>query len=438
MHRAFFFVFVLSALSAGAEAALGQPEGVSGAALSLEEALRLGVENSLGLRRSLIDLDVAEHAADRLWAEIFPSISASVGASYGRPLFSGAAPAGPGGASGSLAASASFGINLTLNAGIPFAMRNIRLAYEARLLGYEDARNQLRLQITRSFYSLIADRDNLGVLADMLGLAQMQYERDRQAFNYGRVGEMALMGSMLAVENARYVLSSARLAHANRMSDFFVLLGMAGARAELEGEIEIARVELDEERLIEENLFRRPDIASRRREIERLENAGRQALYASRAPSLRLHADWNSRSFSPFADGMSTGATLSIPIDPWIPGTRASQSARSAGLAVEQARIDLQSAETAAAAQVRALAANLRNSWYNIEIARLGLGVAERGYELAEMGFRAGAVESLRLEDARNNLVAARQRLLQSELSYLVMILDISAALNICWKELMQ
>ena len=409
------------------------PAGASPVTLSLDDALRLGVENSLSLQRSLIDLDAAEYSANRLWAEVFPSVSASVGASYGMPgPFSGTGP-------GSLSTSASLGISLTLNAGIPFAMRNIRLAYQARLLGHEDARNQLELQITRNFYSLIADRDNLGVLTDMLQLAQMQYERDRIAFNYGRIGELSLMHSMLALENARYILSSARSAHANRMSDFFVLIGVAhGTQAELEGEIEITRVELDAERLIEENLLRRPDIVSRRREIERLENAGMQALYAGRAPSLRLHADWNSRSFSPFADGIAGGATLSIPIDPWIPGTRAEQSVRNTRLAVEQARLDLQSTQTAAAAQIRSLAANLQNSWYNIEIARLGLGVAERGYELTELGFRAGTVDSLRLEDARNNLVASRQRLLQSELAYLIMILDISAALNVCWKELMQ
>jgi hypothetical protein len=35
-------------------------------------------------------------------------------------------------------------------------------------------------------------------------------------------------------------------------------------------------------------------------------------------------------------------------------------------------------------------------------------------------------------------MVSARQRLLQSELSYFNMILDISAALNIGWKELMK
>ena len=431
MRRAFFF-FILSVCVGVLSQA--QPTDTPRMTLSLDDALRLGVENSLSLQRSLLDLSAAEYSANRLWAEIFPSMSASVGASYGGPFFSGDGP-GP----WNLSTSASVGINLTLNAGIPLAMRNIRLAYQTRLLGFEDAKNQLELQITRNFYSLIADRDNLGVLSDMLQLAQMQYERDRVAFNYGRIGELTLMHSMLALENTRYTLSSARSAHANRMGDFLVLIGIVqGTNVELEGEIEIVRVELDAEQLIAENLLRRPDIVSRRQEIERLENASRQALYANRAPSLRLHADWNTRSFSPFADGLSGGATLSIPIDPWIPGTRASQTIRNTGIAVEQARLDLQNTETMATAQIRTLAANLHNSWYNIEIARLGLSVAERGYELTELGFRGGTVDSLRLEDSRNNLVAARQRLLQSELSYLIMILDISAALNICWKELMQ
>jgi outer membrane protein TolC len=206
----------------------------------------------------------------------------------------------------------------------------------------------------------------------------------------------------------------------------------------LEGKIEIVKIEVEPEGLIREYLPQRPDIISRRQEIERLENAEKQAAFSGRAPSLRLSADWNSSNFNPFADRLSGSATLTIPIDPWVPGSRTGQSVRNAKLAIDKARLDLQGTETAAAAQIRSLAAGLRNSWDGIEIARLGLGFAERGYELTEQGFRNGTVESLRLEDARNNLVNARQRLLQTELSYFNMILDISAALNMSWKDLMK
>jgi outer membrane protein TolC len=42
------------------------------------------------------------------------------------------------------------------------------------------------------------------------------------------------------------------------------------------------------------------------------------------------------------------------------------------------------------------------------------------------------------LGDARNNMANARQRLMQAELSYFNMILDLSAALNIDWNFLIQ
>jgi outer membrane protein TolC len=404
--------------------------------LSLDDAIKQGLENSLDLKKSLIDLSSADYSANRLWSELFPTINASLGAEFRSPLFSGD------GFSlnkdtGNL--NAGLGLNLTLNGGIPYAMKNIRLAYQTRLLNYEDARNQLEIQITKIFFSLIADRDNLASLEYMVQLAQRQYERDEVAFRNGYVGELTLMQSRLGRENARYNLSAAQSAYVNRMGDFFSLLGIAhDADMALVGKVEIVKVEIEPESLIHQYLPQRPDIVSRRQEIERLENAGKQATFSGRAPSLRLQTEWNSRSFNPFADTLSGSATLNIPIDPWVSGSRTGQSIRNTKLAVDKARLDLQGTEDAAAAQIRSLAAGLRNSWDGIEIARLGLGFAERSYELTEQGFRNGTVESLRLEDARNNLVNARQRLLQTELSYFNMILDISAALNISWKDLMK
>jgi outer membrane protein TolC len=404
--------------------------------LSLTDALEKGIESNLNLKKSLIDLEAAAYSANKLWSEVFPTISGSLGGSYSGNLFSGD---GPKGEKENFGLSAGLGINLTLNAGIPYSMKNIKLAYQARLLSYEDARNQLGIQITKSFFSLITDRDNLAVLADMLNLAQLQNERNQIAFRNGLVGELTLMQSRLSMENARYSLSAAKSAYATRMGDFLVQLGIAqDSDAALEGKIEIVKIEADAEQLIKDNLARRPDIVSKRQEIERLENAQKLATLSTKAPSLRLEANWNSRNFDPFTDTLSGNATLSIPIDPLIPGTGRNQSILSAAYAIEKAKLDLQSAEDAAAAQIRSLAANLRNSWDSIEIARLSLSVAERGHELTQQGFRNGTVDSLKLEDARNNMVTARQRLLQSELAYFNMILDISAALNIGWKELMK
>jgi outer membrane protein TolC len=408
--------------------------------LSLDDAVERALESSLDLKKNLIDLSGAQYSAKRLWSEIFPAISVNASAGYGSSLFSGDGFVwddkrqgyGP-------SQSASAGISLALNGGTPFAVKNIRLAYQTRLLNYEDARRQLAIRITKNFYSLIADRDNLAYLADMLALAERQLAKNQAAFNNGMVGELALMQSRLGAETARYNLSAARSAYANRLGEFLAMLDIAhNTEAALEGKIEIAKIELDADALIREHLARRPDIMGRRQEIERLENAAKQTALANRAPQLNLSAQWNSQNFDPFSDTVRGTATLTIPLDPWIPGTKNSQSIRNAQSAVEKAKLDLQIAEDTALTQIHSLAANLRNSWDSIEIARLGLGVAERNYQLTEYGFQNGTVESLALEDARNNLGSARQRLLQSELSYLNMTLDLSAALHIDWKELLK
>lgn len=415
------------------------PSGDGGSmVLSLDDAVLCALENNLNLKKDLIDLSGAEYAANRLWSEVFPAINGNASAGFSSSLFTGDGfDLNEQGRSFSLG----LGISLGLNAGIPYAMKNIRLAYQTRLLDYEDARNQLAIQTTKDFYSLLAERDNLAYLTDIFNLAERQLARNETAFNNGIVGELTVMQSRLSLENARYNLSAANLAYAGRMGELLAALGIdQNTRTVLEGKIEITRIDADAEELIRNYLPQRPDIVSRRREIERLETAEKQIGLSARGPSLNLSTQWTGRGSGQgadsFTDSVSGTATVSIPIDPWISGTAKSQSVQNAKLAVDKAKLDLKIAEDAAKTQIRSLASNLRNSWDGIEIARLSQRVAERSYELTEQGFRNGAVESLTLEDARNDLASARQRLLQSELAYQTMILDLSAALNINWKDL--
>ncbi|MDR2134567.1 MAG: TolC family protein [Treponema sp.] len=401
--------------------------------LSPDEAVRRALDSSLNLKKSLIDLSGAEYRAKRLWSELFPAITGSAGTGYSSALFTGD---GFSADEKNVGFSTGLGITLGFNAGIPYAMKNIRLAYQARLLSYEDARSQLEIQVIKNFYGLIADRENLNFLEETLKLAEQQLDKNRIAFNNGLVRELVVLQGRLGVETARYNLSAARSAYLNGMGEFLALLGVEpDTEALLEGNMDVVRIEADPELLVRDYLPRRPDIMGRRQEIERLENAEKQTLLSSKAPSLSLSARWEGRDIDPFADVLSGTASVNIPIDPWIPGTAKDQALRTAKADVEKAKLDLKSAEDSAAAQIRSLAANLRNSWDSIEIARLSLEVAERTHELAEQGFRNGTVESLSLEDARNSLADARQRLLRSKLAYQTMTLDLAAALNINWKD---
>jgi multidrug efflux system outer membrane protein len=404
--------------------------------ISLEDAVKRALDTNLNLKKILIDVSAADYQARRQWAEFFPSIVASASAGYSSGLFSGS---GFEFTEDGNSFGASLEIRLGLNMGSIYALRNIQLAYQNRLLTYEDACNQLEIQITKNFYGLIADRENINVLEETLKLAGQQLEMNQLGFSNGRVAELAVIQSRLALENARYNLSVARSTYEIRKGEFLVLLGFEqNTDAVFDGRIELSRFETDTDALIRQYLPGRPDIVSRRQEIERLENAERQTALTGRSPSLNLSVDWRSTSFDPFKDSLSGTASIRIPIDSWIPGTKGEQSVRYAKMAIDKARLDLKVAEEAAITQIRSLAVNLRNSWASIEIARLSLQAAERSYELTEQGFRNGTIEYLKLEDARNSLADVRQRLLRSELACQTAILDLSAALNIKWKDLVK
>jgi len=410
-----------------------------GSELTLEEAVASALEYNLSLKKAEIDLASSQFAEKNLWSEIFPSINANASASYRNSLFSSISPN-----NASPSYSIGLGINVGLNAGIPYAMKSIKLAHQGNILKYEDAKNQLSIQVTKIFYSLVAEGNNLSLLDEVFNLAQRQFARSETMFRNGLVGELSLTQSRLALENARYNLGAARIARENNMIDFLALIGItashgnSGEKITLLGDVHIVKIEADAEALITNYLPLRPDIARNNQEIERLTIANKQTIMQSRAPSLNLSMDWNASAFDPFSDSISATARLSIPIDVWIPGTARSQAVTKASDAITKAKLDLEAAESSAKTQIRSLTALLRNSWESIVIARLSLEAAQRGYQLTEQGFSNGTVEALVLEDARNNMANARQRLLQSELSYFNMILDLSSALNVDWKNLIQ
>ena len=410
--------------------------------LTLDNAVNIALENNLSLRRTEIDLAASGYSEKNLWSVIFPVINANASATYRNSLFSDTTLQNSG-----FSYQIDFGINIGLNTGLPFIFRSIRLAHQANILRYEDARNQLAILVTKRFYALITEKNNLSLLEEVLNLAQRQYTRSETLFRNGFVGELSLTQSRLTLENARYNLSAGQIIYDNNMAEFLSLLGLPiDENVTLSGEVNIVRIQADAEALINEYLHQRPDILRNKQEIERLTNLHRQAVANNRTPSISLSGSYSGRvsgslnplSSNPYTDTLSATAAINIPIDSWIPGTSRSQTISAASDSVEKAILDLQMTENAAKTQIRTLTASLRNSWDNIRIANLGFQSAQRSYQLTEQGFQNGTIEALALQDSRNNMANARQRLLQAEFSYMNMILDLSAALNIDWKHLIQ
>ena len=407
--------------------------------LTLDDAVRLALDNSINLKKSAIDLARTEYNAGKLWSEIFPSFSLNTRLTLlpSTPLMTGS---GFNYKDDALSYSVGLGLTFSLNPSFYSSMKNIELAYRMQLLTYESASKQLEIQVIKGFLNLITMKSGISVMQESLDLALQKMNSDRVARANGLLSELSWLNSQLSAETARYTLLTAQNNYKNSLGEFLALLGMDDdTDITLSGTVEIAKLNLDPEKLILEYLPKRPDIISQRQVIERLELSKNIATISSRSPTLDLSTSWQGQAGSlsaPFTDSITGSLSLRIPIESWIPGTKANQSVRAANAEIEKAKLELQNTETQAKTKIRSLVSNLNNTWESLGIARLRVSVAQRTVDATTIGFRNGTVEFRELEDRRSDLSNARQRLLQEELSYQSLLLDLAAALNVEWKTL--
>jgi multidrug efflux system outer membrane protein len=315
-------------------------------------------------------------------------------------------------------------------------MKNIFLAYQNGLLSYEQARRQLVLQTSKTFYQLLSQKNNLQVLEGTMRLAEEQLGRDRVARQTGYIGELDFLSSSLSTERARLNYNRSLSDYRNARSNFLSVLGLEQSDDPvLEGSLEIAELSLDPEELIGA-LARRPDLLFQYNEIERLRNARNAAVLSARAPSVNLSASWGATYPDGFDDAVSAGISVTIPIESWIPGTRQNLNLQSSRADYEKALLELEDMKKNARQEIYSYTENIRNTWAEVGIVRLQVQYAQRAYELASQAYRSGTMNFLNYETMRNNLTVARQQLLQSELDYKILVLDLASSLDMDEAEL--
>ena len=401
--------------------------------VTLERACELALAADAGLKQSELDLSLFRTKAGALWAQVFPSINAGAGLSYGFPL-SGAAQTGP-------SYQATLGLSLGLNAGLPFLMKSIRLAYRQGLLNFETARRHIVLAASKSFYSLIAEEQNLAVLESEKNLADEQLERDTAARRIGYKGELEYMQSRLSAERARFAHEKALASYRSALADFCAVLGLDETETiRLEGAIETEELFPNAENLITGYLPSRPDLAAGKSAVEKLRSDQTQKNLAARAPSLNLSASWGTRAGKDFVwnrdETVSAGLSVTIPVNPWIPRTKENQELAAASVELEKARIALKDLEDKAKREIRSLCTDITTLWNELEIASLQADIAQRTFELSREAYRMGTISFLDFESSRNKLTEAGRQLLTGKLNYKLMVLELASKVNMDETEL--
>jgi len=415
-------------------------------AITLDEALQAGRANNLSLTSTAIDVNAAKRDVDTSWNLFIPSLSLSLSNAGGGPVFNAATTSYTNPLTGVTAdipmgsmnrgLSASLSVSLTLNPAVKNQMDSYRLGYQIQQVTYEQAKAEVERTITKLFYYLLMEEQNIGVQQANLELAQKQYEEVQLKFEQGFASELEVLSSQLAAERLKPSLQQAKNQYASNLLTLKAMLGMElDQELVVEGEIPSLIKELEVQDL-KEYLEKSYSIALLDLNIAQLKTTKELNSKQALLPSLSLSGSydlsfWNDSYSNDFSDSASYSIGVRIPLDGFIPNSRTKVGLAKLDDSVQKLALQRQQAvkqlEVSVVGQVQSL--NMLAS--QAELATQSLELTEKVYIMNHIQYESGYIGRVALEEAQNNLLGARQQVLALQFQYVSSLIDLIYDLNI-------
>jgi outer membrane protein TolC len=397
--------------------------------LALEDAVSAALSQNLSLTRSRIDLGGKQRSAERSWSSLVPSLSAGASVSHAttvigelNPLQDAWIPSG--------SFSAAWTFSLAQISGIEKA----RAEYEAGLLSYEGAKQELELQVRKLFYQMLLLRGSAALMEQNIATAQSRYEQTAALARLGQASTLDELSARVDWENLKPNLKSAETQYANALDSFKQILGLppeetlilAGSLEDLAVAAGIGGIgDLPEK---QESWTSAALLQS----LQVMEAQKRALWNQAYLPTIRL--SWSTapayRSDT-WADAGSLSAGISLSLDSFMPWSSAHTQIETVDDSIRDSGIRLTESVMDQELKIRQYTRLIEQSLENLTALALNVELAERSYEMYEEAYRRGAADLQRLRSAGDSLSAAQNKVEQERYTLLAAILDLEKALNV-------
>lgn len=401
--------------------------------ITIEKALELAKTNNPDLQKQRLTLQDAQRKSENRWNKFLPNLSANANVSNGHDFKE----------SSEWNWKASAGANLSFSFGLPTSIQQAQLDYLQQKTTYEKLEAQTISSISSTFYSLIAEQQNIQILKESQKLAQDVYNQTKRNYNNGLASELDMLKSQYSYLSLEPQIQQAQSAYNNNLANFGLKLGIADStNLTLKGELQLVQVKLPaSQELIEKYLDKRHDVILSEISVQQAENTSK-IQSANKLPSLSLSENislgqnplYNSEipqdGINPLSINGSFSVGVSIPLSSWIPGSQDSLTNKTNKDNITKAKITAEETKKSAENDIKNKVAEVNRLWNLIDVSKLNVSIATRSYELAKDGYRAGLVSQTDLETTRQQMVNAQLSHLQTQIKYLSAIYDASFALN--------
>ena len=427
--KQFFCIFVILSLICS----LGFSQEIT-----IEKAVELAKENNPDLKKQKLTLEDAKRKSQNKWNKFLPSMSASASLSNGHD-FAG---------SSNWDWRASAGANLSFSFALPSTIQQTQLNYLIEQTNYQKLEAQTISSISTSFYSLIAEQQNIQILKESQNLAKNVYEQTRRNYNNGLASELNLLKAQYSYLSIEPQIQQAQTTYKNNLANFGLKIGIEDtSNLTLKGQIQLEKVNLPSvEELTSTYLEKRHDVILSDLSVKQAE-LSKKSQGASKLPSLSLSENlslgqnkaYNPESqqegISPISVNGSFSVGVNIPLSSWIPGSQDNLTGKTNQDNITKAELSAEQTKKVAKNDIESKVQELNRLWNLIDVSKLNVSIASRSYELAQDGYRAGLVSQTDLETTRQQMVNAQLSHLQTQIKYLSANYDTAYALNMSIEE---
>ena len=407
--------------------------------LTLEECLRLGIENNLSLESSRNEIRKGEHTLSENRAKLLPQINAIAGFNdnFNPPVSvtDGSAYGNPYNVTKTLQYNASAGIQLQMplyNQTVYTAVDIARTMNELTRLSYEKAREDLILQISKMYYlsqntaeQIALIKENISRLNELSSITQAFYDNG--------------MAMEVDVKRVNINLENQRVQYDNAQSMLTQQLNLLKYVIDYPADKEIALTPVDTENTtsvsltgLDNNQYELQLLQSK----QKLAEQQRKMIGQGYIPSLSLTGSWMYSAYTDkaknwFHSGPSNhwynssgiGLTLRIPI---FDGLDKRVKMKKAKIEIENAKLSYENALKNMQTQYLNATNELMNSQRNFRKQKDNYLLAEDVYQVTTDRYREGIAsmtevlqDEMRMSEAQNNYINAHYNYQVTNLSLL-------------------
>lgn len=407
--------------------------------LTLEECLRLGIENNLFLESSRNEIRKGEHTLSENRAKLLPQINAVAGFNdnFNPPVSvtDGSAYGNPYNVTKTLQYNASAGIQLQMplyNQTVYTAVDIARTMNELNRLSYEKAREDLILQISKMYYlsqntaeQIALIKENISRLNELSSITQAFYDNG--------------MAMEVDVKRVNINLENQRVQYDNAQSMLTQQLNLLKYVIDYPADKEIALTPVDTENTtsvsltgLDNNQYELQLLQSK----QKLAEQQRKMIGQGYIPSLSLTGSWMYSAYTDkaknwFHSGPSNhwynssgiGLTLRIPI---FDGLDKRAKMKKAKIEIENAKLSYENALKNMQTQYLNATNELMNSQRNFRKQKDNYLLAEDVYQVTTDRYREGIAsmtevlqDEMRMSEAQNNYINAHYNYQVANLSLL-------------------